>query len=176
MQIGELSARTGASVRMLRYYEEHGLLEPGRTDGGYRTYAETDVLRVRHIRCMLSSALPTHVVAQALRFLLDGAPGIPESAADRATLASVLSEELLALDERIAVLSQSRAHLARFVDDIERAQVGPDQVQDIDPAAIGPAVSRGPVARRAAHPRRRIDRGEPAVGTAGRGRRQQPSV
>ena len=31
MQIGELSARTGASVRMLRYYEEQGLLEPRRT-------------------------------------------------------------------------------------------------------------------------------------------------
>ena len=28
MQIGELSARTGATVRMLRYYEEHGPARP----------------------------------------------------------------------------------------------------------------------------------------------------
>lgn len=28
MRIGEISARTGVSVRMLRYYEEQGLLAP----------------------------------------------------------------------------------------------------------------------------------------------------
>jgi len=49
VQIGELSARTGASVRMLRYYEEQGLLEPRRTGSGYRTYAESDVDRVARI-------------------------------------------------------------------------------------------------------------------------------
>ena len=46
MQIGELSARTAATVRMLRYYEEQGLLSPKRTESGYRIYDETDVLRV----------------------------------------------------------------------------------------------------------------------------------
>ena len=49
MQIGDLSSRTGATVRMLRYYEEHGLLAPERTESGYRSYAESDVLRVGRI-------------------------------------------------------------------------------------------------------------------------------
>jgi DNA-binding transcriptional MerR regulator len=142
MQIGELSARTGATVRMLRYYEEHGLLQPQRTDSGYRIYAESDVLRVRYIRCMLASALPTGVVAQALRFLLDDRPTIPELPEERSRLAETLQVELDALTERIAILNRSRTQLASFVDDIRRATVGPSQPHPTTPTDIGPAVPR----------------------------------
>ncbi len=38
MKIGELSRRTGVPTRMLRYYEEQGLLRPERADNGYRSY------------------------------------------------------------------------------------------------------------------------------------------
>ena len=48
---------------------------------------------MRYIRCMLASALPTHVVAQALRFLLDEEPDPPElPREERARLAKVLRE------------------------------------------------------------------------------------
>jgi DNA-binding transcriptional MerR regulator len=143
MQIGELSARTGATVRMLRYYEEHGLLQPRRTESGYRIYAETDVLRVRYIRCMLASALPTKVVAQALRFLLDQRPAIPELPEDRARLAEVLQAELDALTERIAILNRSREQLAAFVDDVRGEVVGPLQPRPATIADPGPAVRQG---------------------------------
>jgi DNA-binding transcriptional MerR regulator len=143
MQIGELSDRTGATVRMLRYYEEHGLLEPARKPSGYRSFSESDVLRVRYIRCMLASALPTHVVAQALRFLLDEEPDIPELPEERARLAEVLHGELDALTERIAILERSRGQLARFVSDIERSVVGPaEPAEDFDDN-FGPAVRQG---------------------------------
>lgn len=142
MQIGELSARTGATVRMLRYYEEHGLLEPERTGSGYRIYAESDVLRVRYIRCMLASALPTSVVAQALRFLLDERPDIPELPEERARLAEVLQGELDALTERIAVLDRSRQQLARFVDDVRGEVVGPAQPRPDVVGDFGPAVRK----------------------------------
>ena len=59
MQIGELSARTGASVRMLRYYEEQGLLEPRRTGSGYRDYAR--------VRCGPGRPHPLHAVGRAAR-------------------------------------------------------------------------------------------------------------
>ena len=39
MKIGELSRRTGVSVRMLRYYEGEGLLAPQRTDLAIATMA-----------------------------------------------------------------------------------------------------------------------------------------
>ena len=143
MRIGELSARTGATVRMLRYYEEHGLLNPERAASGYRIYADSDVLRVRYIRCMLASALPASVVAQALQFLLDERPTIPEVPEDRARLAEVLEAELDALTERIAILNRSREQLARFVDDIQREVVGPLQPGPATIAEVGPAVRRG---------------------------------
>ena len=143
MRIGELSSRTGATVRMLRYYEEHGLLEPERTEAGYRVFTESDVLRVRYIRCMLASALPTSVVAQALRFLLDERPAIPDLPEDRARLAEVLETELDALNERIAILNRSRDQLAGFVDDIRGEVVGPLQPMPPVAADVGPAVRRG---------------------------------
>lgn len=51
LQIGEVAERTGVTQRTLRFYEEKGLLKPpGRMDGGFRLYSETDVKRVKQIR------------------------------------------------------------------------------------------------------------------------------
>lgn len=152
MQIGELSARTGASVRMLRYYEEQGLLEPHRTASGYRIYAETDVDRVARIRCMLSAALPAGVVGQALRFLLDGRVTIPDVPEERTRLADTLQDELDALTEKIAALEHSRALLAKVVADVRGAIVGPGS----------PGDPGGTVARRS------VRKAGPAVGASTR--------
>lgn len=54
MRIGELAARTGASTRSLRYYEEQGLLASRRTANGHREYDESDLRLVREIRGLLS--------------------------------------------------------------------------------------------------------------------------
>jgi DNA-binding transcriptional MerR regulator len=143
MQIGDLSLRTGATVRMLRYYEQQGLLTSARTPSGYRTYAESDIQRVRHIRCMLASALPTHVIKQALQYLLDGAPTMPSTEAERTELAATLSAELADLNERIAILQDSRDSLARFVYDIEQANVGPDKHLPVESNDFGPAIRQG---------------------------------
>jgi DNA-binding transcriptional MerR regulator len=147
VRIGELSARTGATLRMLRYYEEHGLLTPQRTEAGYREYAESDVLRVDRIRCMLSAALPTSVIQQALRFLVDERPQIPDTEVERNRLAAVLQTELDTLTERIAILNRSREQLATFLADVRDAAVGPDNPGPA-PEQIGPASRRVTKARR----------------------------
>jgi RimJ/RimL family protein N-acetyltransferase len=118
VHIGELSARSGATVRMLRYYEEQGLLRPGRTGSGYRVFAEADIERVRYIRCLLASALPSTVVRQTLAFLDGEPPAVPANV-------EVLQGQLDQLDERITVLQRSREHLAHFVADI-RGQLAGD--------------------------------------------------
>ncbi|GIH94765.1 MerR family transcriptional regulator [Planobispora siamensis] len=62
MWIGELSRRTGVSTRLLRYYEEQGLLHPERDGNGYRRYRPEAVERVGRIRELLAAGLPTETI------------------------------------------------------------------------------------------------------------------
>jgi DNA-binding transcriptional MerR regulator len=155
VKIGELSERTGASVRMLRYYEEQGLLDPKRLESGYRVYAAADVDRVARIRCMLSAAVPAPVVLSTLRFMLDERAVIPDLPADRARLADMLQGELDDLDAKIESLRESRELLATVVDDVRTAAVGPGNPGNPNPGAQRSAVpKRGPgkATRRRASP------------------------
>lgn len=66
MKIGDLARETGASTRMLRYYEEQGLLRSERSGGGHRRYAEDTPAAVRNIRGLLAAGLPTHLIREIL--------------------------------------------------------------------------------------------------------------
>lgn len=66
MWIGELSARTATSRRLLRYYEEQGLVVSTRSANGYRDYDESTVDRVRQVRGLLDAGLPTRIIKQIL--------------------------------------------------------------------------------------------------------------
>jgi DNA-binding transcriptional MerR regulator len=67
-KVGELSARTGVSVRALHYYEEIGLLAPShRTASGHRRYAEADVARLQQIVSLRGLGLSLDEVAALLR-------------------------------------------------------------------------------------------------------------
>ncbi|OZD11656.1 hypothetical protein CH253_07275 [Rhodococcus sp. 06-156-3C] len=66
MQIGELSNRSGASVRSLRYYEQQGLLASQRASNGYRTYSDDAVTTVEAIRSLLEIGLPTALLKDVL--------------------------------------------------------------------------------------------------------------
>lgn len=51
MNIGEASNVSGVSAKMIRYYEDSGLIPPAaRTGSGYREYARSDVHRLGFIR------------------------------------------------------------------------------------------------------------------------------
>lgn len=44
MTIGQLAERAGVNAKTLRYYEELGLLDSGRTPAGWRDYDDTALL------------------------------------------------------------------------------------------------------------------------------------
>jgi MerR family copper efflux transcriptional regulator len=50
MNIGEATDRSGVSAKMIRYYEEIGLLKPSRRANGYRDYDDSDVSVLQFIR------------------------------------------------------------------------------------------------------------------------------
>jgi MerR family copper efflux transcriptional regulator len=51
MNIGDVARGSGVSTKMIRYYEQIGLIPPAnRTDSGYRVYGERDVHTLRFIR------------------------------------------------------------------------------------------------------------------------------
>ncbi len=42
MNIGQIASKTGLPAKTIRYYEDIGLIRPGRDSNGYRVFAETD--------------------------------------------------------------------------------------------------------------------------------------
>jgi DNA-binding transcriptional MerR regulator len=63
MRIGDLSSRTGTSIRSIRYYEQMGLLPATRRANGYREFPDTAVERVRVIRELLEAGFTVEEIA-----------------------------------------------------------------------------------------------------------------
>jgi DNA-binding transcriptional MerR regulator len=54
LTINEAAETTGWSPRMLRYLERVGLIEPNRTDAGYRVFGPGELQRLRTLRELLA--------------------------------------------------------------------------------------------------------------------------
>jgi DNA-binding transcriptional MerR regulator len=68
MQIGEVAARVGLSLRTIRHYDQMGLVVPSeRSVGGFRLYSEADVERLSFIKTLR----PLDFTLEQMRDLLD---------------------------------------------------------------------------------------------------------
>ncbi|MGW0484746.1 MerR family transcriptional regulator [Nonomuraea sp. NPDC003214] len=110
MKIGDLARVTGVNVRLLRYYEDQGLLESVRTSGGHRTYAADAPARVGQIRALLGAGLPTKVIREVMPCFLDDGVGLQACVLDH------VRSHLTDLDQRIDELQEARGALSELLD------------------------------------------------------------
>jgi DNA-binding transcriptional MerR regulator len=112
MLIGELARLTAVSPRLLRYYEQQGLLTSARLSNGYRAYAADAPLIVGQIRALLDAGLPTEVI----RELLPCAEGKPPRFDACPSLSVLLQEVLENIEARMDKLAHHREALTRYID------------------------------------------------------------
>ncbi|MFE3201619.1 MerR family transcriptional regulator [Embleya sp. NPDC055664] len=114
MRIGELSERTGTPRRLLRYYEEQGLIVADRSANGYRDYDEFFVDRVMQIRGLLDAGLPTRIIRQILPCL--DKPRIIHFPDATPEMIATLEHERDRMTERVNCLIRNRDAIAEYLD------------------------------------------------------------
>ncbi|KAB0635594.1 MerR family transcriptional regulator [Burkholderia latens] len=108
LTIGQLSQLTGASVRSIRHYDEHGLLASVRASNGYRMFPGKAVTQVKQIQRMIATG-----------FTIDDIRGFPdcmlliEGARSCDQITGVQRARLEAIDRQIADLERRRARLIK---------------------------------------------------------------
>lgn len=101
---------------MLRYYEQQGLLAPGRGGNSYRLYEDTAVELVVQIRELIESGLPSRLLRTVLPWLghQDCPTQVTCDALNREEFAS-LQEHIRSIDRRIEVLSRNRSAIREYL-------------------------------------------------------------
>lgn len=125
MRIGELSARTGASRRSLRYYEEQGLLVSTRSPSGQRCYDDDHVQRVALIQTFLAAGMSSRTIARMV-------PCMTEPTVHRARQAlTVMNQEHARLSVTIDSLTAAREALEHLIDVNETYMANTADEQDL---------------------------------------------
>ncbi|MFC0866192.1 MerR family transcriptional regulator [Sphaerimonospora cavernae] len=103
MRIGELAARSGVSVRALRYYEEQGLLDAYRSGSGQRHYPESAAERVHLIQMLYAAGLSSRTIVDLLPYV--------EAKVSTPASRTRLAAERDRIDAQIAALTRTRDRL-----------------------------------------------------------------
>ncbi|WP_329396255.1 MerR family transcriptional regulator [Streptomyces melanogenes] len=124
MRIGELSERTGTPRRLLRYYEEQGLIAAERTPNGYREYDEFYVDRVMQIRGLLDAGLPTRIIKQILPCL--DKPRVIHFSDATPEMITTLELQRDRMTARIQCLTRNRDAVAEYLDAVRPKSATPE--------------------------------------------------
>ncbi len=109
LRIGQAALASGMSTASIRFYEQHGLLNPAaRTGNGYRTYSAQDVDRLRQIRTCRSLNMSLDEVQRLLNAQVEGAEGCKITS-------QVLQQHLQHIEDRIAELTTLKSQLTNLI-------------------------------------------------------------
>ena len=102
LTIGQAAALAGVTIKTVRHYHKHGLLdEPRRDSSGYRRYGSEDLLRLVQVRTLAAAGVALADVAELLR-------------AEPAAFAEALVDVENRLTERIDELVERRDTLRKL--------------------------------------------------------------
>jgi MerR family copper efflux transcriptional regulator len=120
MQIGEVAAQTGLSLRTIRYYEEMGLVVPSaRTTGGFRLYTDSDVARLQVVKRMK----PLDFSLEEMKDLMSTIDALVDAqGARRAELVGKLEMYHEAAEARVAAVREQLSVADGFASDL-RAEI-----------------------------------------------------
>ncbi len=109
MTIGEISRRSGFTIRALRFYERRGILPPtARRPSGYRLYGEVDLRRLAFIR----QAKALGLTLDAIRELVMAARQL-NGISTRDRLLRMLDQRIGQTTQQIEMLTGLRKELHR---------------------------------------------------------------
>ncbi|MDQ3886800.1 MAG: MerR family transcriptional regulator [Actinomycetota bacterium] len=113
--VGELARATRLSARVLRHWDELGVVSPGRTPSGHRCYAREDVTRLYHAVALRQLGLGLTEIAALL-------------AANNPDPQAALRGHLAAVEHDLRHLRDLRDRLVQVLDVLERrgGQAGAD--------------------------------------------------
>ena len=108
-----MSKNHGISTRMLRYYEQVGLIESLRKDDyAYRVYDENTVIRLRQIMILRKLRVPVKQIISIL------------NNSDAVQIVEIFRQNINQIDNEITALSTVKSILVRFAEEInEKADV-----------------------------------------------------
>ena len=109
MNIGDVSTQTGLPPKTIRYYEDIGLVVPGRSDNGYRQFREQDL----HKLTFLGRARALGFTIEDCRTLLALYEDETRASSD---VKRVAKSHLAKIEAKIADLQAMRDTLTHLVD------------------------------------------------------------
>jgi MerR family copper efflux transcriptional regulator len=109
LNIGEAAKRSGVSARMVRHYEELGLLPAvARTESGYRQYGDADIHSLRFIRRARDLGFSMPEIAELLGLWHDRRRA-------SASVKRIAERHLGELEHRIAAMQTMQRTLSHLV-------------------------------------------------------------
>ena len=108
MNIGEAAQAAGVSAKMIRHYEELGLIsEAFRTEAGYRQYSAREVAVLRFIRQLRAMGFSTKQISQLLALWAD-------TGRESREVKALASQHIADLDRKMHEMAQMKAALEKL--------------------------------------------------------------